>query len=181
LTYYRVEDPANKSILEMDVILGDMLRLDDESDHYKNERYIYRSYIRLSDGTPTRYWNRLGVAESKLLLTLTLEDYVAQFKTPKRRLSGSIVSSRALHFINSIRDNADVNLTRYRAMTFEFDAKNARYSIDMSAVDGGVNGEPPLILGAFAREEYSAAYDGGYGGDLPPSGFDSSFAADEFE
>lgn len=181
LSYSQVEEQANKSNFEMDVILGDMIRFDEEEGHYKNERYIYRSYIRLSDGTPTRYWHRLGVLEAKLLLSITLDDYIAQFKTPKRKLSGSIVSSRILHFINSIRDNADVNFTRYRPMTFEFDVKNARYTIDMGAVGTGEGGEPPLILGAFSREEYSAAYDGGYGGDLPPSSFDSSFAAEEFE
>jgi len=179
LSYRQTVDSSNKSSFAMDVILGDMLRLDEE--RLKNEQYIYRSYIRLSDGTPTQLWHRLGVTESKRLLSITLDDYVAQFSSPKRKLSGTLVSSRILHFINSIRDNADVNFTRYRPMTFEFDVKNAKYTIDMSAVATGEGGEPPLILGAFAREEYSAAYDGGYGGDLPPSGFDSSFSAPEFE
>lgn len=159
LVYTQTVDASIKSNSEVDVLIGDMHRIDPETDHYKNEKYIYRSYIRLSDGTPTQYWHRLGVSESKPLLRITLEDYMSQFSSPQRKLSGTLLSSQVIHFINSIRDNADANLTRYRPMTFEFDVKKAQYTIDMSAVNAGPDGEPPLVLGAYHRQQFDEGFD----------------------
>lgn len=158
LVYRQTVDTSVKSSFDLDVLIGDMLRID--PDNYRNERYLYRSYIRLSDGTPTQYWHRLGVSEQERLLDITLDDYIAQFKKPQFKLSGAIISSQTINFINSFRDNSSGGLERYRPITFEYDAKNAQYTIDMSAVNGGPDGEPPLVQGAFSHD-YDDAYDGG--------------------
>jgi hypothetical protein len=157
LTHLQVIDPSNKSNLGLEVILGDMLRIDETPDRYKNEKYIYHGYIRLSDGTPTRNWHRLDVEESKLLLRITLEDYMSQFSIPQRKLSGPVVSARILNYIDTIRDN--INMIRYRPMTFVFNAKRAEYTIDMSAVNAGPDGEPPVIVGAYNSGQFDESFD----------------------
>lgn len=177
LEYTETIDPAIKSNLNVDALIGDMLRIDPETDHYKNERYIYRSYIRTQDGTPTKFWHRQDVNEEKYLLRITLEDYIGQFSTPQRKLSGTIVSSQVINFVNSIRDN--VNGKRYRPMTFSFDAINAEYTVDMVAVNGGPDGEPPVILGAYDHN-FSTAYDGGINDETSVGSFDIAFN-EEFE
>jgi hypothetical protein len=102
---------------------------------------LYRGYFRLSDGTPTRFWARSGITEELTLLNITLSDYVAQFSSPKRKLSGSLVANMVIHFINCIQDGIDDS--KYRPMTFEFLPKKNMYTVDMSAVTVGAGGSPP--------------------------------------
>lgn len=157
LDYTQVVAPFNRFNFQLDVIIGDMLRIDEETDHYKNEKYIYRSWLRIQDGTPTQFWHRLGVAESKRLLRITLEDYISQFSQSRRKLSGIIISSQIIHFINCLRDNADPVFARYRPMTLEFDVKNAAYTIEMSAVDAGPDGQP-VVKGQYNKQQFSNSY-----------------------
>jgi hypothetical protein len=140
-----------------EVMLGDMIRFD--TTLTRNEKNLYRGYFRLEDGTPTQNWHRLGVDESKRLLQILLEDYRDQFKLPQRRLSGLKITTEVLHFVNCLRDNVDG--TRYRPMTFEFDTKNAMYTPDMSGVLAGETGEPPLVVGEFDPEEFSDDFNTG--------------------
>lgn len=151
LVYSEEVDPLVVSDFSTDVLLGDMIRYDNTLT--MNEKNLYQSYLRLSDGTPTLNWNRSGVTESKRLLQITLEDYIAQFSLPQRRLSGAKICTDTLHFINCIRDNVDG--TRYRPMTFEFDTKRAAYTPDVSGVVAGADGEPPYAPGEFSAEEFN--------------------------
>ena len=142
------------SDLEKDVLLGDVIRLDEE--YTRNEQYLYRSYFRLSDGTPTRFWNRSGVAEAKRLLQITLEDYISQFSDVQQKLSGSMLTNQVIHFVNCLEDQIDSG--RYRPMTFVFDIKRAMYTIDMVATVAGADGEPPVALGAFENDAFSTGF-----------------------
>lgn len=137
-----------------EIRLGDLIRLN--NNYPSNERNLYRGFFRLADGTPTANWARVGVDESKRILQILLEDYVAQFSTPQRRLSGLKIATNVLHFINCLRDNIDG--TRYRPMTFEFDVKNAMYTPDMSGVLAGEDGEPPYAPGAFENNAFSTGF-----------------------
>lgn len=157
LTYAEETDPLVISDFTKSVILGDMIRFDDTL--LMNENNLYRGYFRLEDGTPTQNWHRLGVDESKRLLQITLEDYRDQFKLPQRRLSGLKITTNVLHFINCLRDNVDG--TRYRPMTFEFDTVNAMYTPDMSGILAGASGEPPLVVGEFNEPEFTDDYNTG--------------------
>ena len=154
LEYPATTDVLNKEKFELPVLLGDMIRLDVL--YTMNEANTYRSYFRLADGTPTRYWTRTGVAEEKGILQILLEDYTAQFAVPQRRLSGVKYSNIVLHFVNCLRDTRDD--TRYRPMTFEFDVKNARYTPDLAGVVAGADGEPPVAYGEFSNTEFSIDY-----------------------
>jgi hypothetical protein len=157
LTYAEETDPLVIPDFTKTVILGDMIRFDDTL--LMNENNLYRGYFRLEDGTPTRNWHRLGVDESKRLLQITLEDYRDQFRLPQRRLSGLKITTNTLHFINCLRDNVDG--TRYRPMTFEFDTVNAMYTPDMAGVLAGSGGEPPLVTGEFNEPEFTDDYNTG--------------------
>jgi hypothetical protein len=152
LTYDEEISPYIESELQKDVVLGDMIRFDTTT--LRNEANLYRGYFRLSDGTPTRIWARAGVAEAKNLLQITLEDYVAQFSEPQKKLSGSMVTNQVIHFINCIRDNIDNSV--YRPMTFVFDGKQAMYTIDMSAT---VDGTEPEVEGAFENDAFTAGFE----------------------
>lgn len=155
LTYSEEVDEFVKSDFTKDVLLGDMIRFHESST--RNEKNLYRSYFRLADGTPTLNWHRSGVDESKRILQILLEDYIAQFSLPARKLSGAKIPDTAiLHFVNCLRDNVDG--ARYRPMTFEFDVKNAMYTPDMAAVVAGEDGEPPYAPGSFDSEEFSSAF-----------------------
>lgn len=143
-----------QSNLNVDCLVGDMIRFDDEFP--RNEKNLYRSYLRLSDGTPTQFWSRAGVSEAKRILQITLEDYVAQFSEPQRKLSGAKITNTVLHFVNCLRDNIDG--TRYRPMTFQFDVLNAIYTPDMSGVLAGEDGEPPYNPGEFDCRAFSSAF-----------------------
>jgi hypothetical protein len=149
----------NKSNLEKTVYLGDMIRFTEgvlNFDDETNERLLYRGYFRLEDGTPTRYWARTGVAESKRLLQITLEDLRDQFTTPKRKLSGAFVSDILWHFTNSVQEFFEGS--RYQFLTMDFDAKRAMYTIDMIEVVTGEGGEPPAETGAYSSA-YGHAWD----------------------
>jgi hypothetical protein len=154
LVYSEEVDEFVKPSFSREVLLGDMIRFHDTQ--FRNERYLYRSYLRLSDGTPTTQWARAGVDEGKKLLQILLEDYVAQFSLPQRRLSGTKITTRVMHFVNCLRDNIDG--TRYRPMTFEFDVKNAMYTPDMAGVVAGEDGEPPYAPGAFESDAFSNGF-----------------------
>lgn len=134
-----------------DVRLGDLVRLN--PNYLANEKNLYRGYFRLADGTPTVNWARAGVVESKRILQILLEDYIAQFSMPQRRLSGVKLATNVLHFINCLRDNIDG--TRYRPMTFEADLKRAIYTPDMSGTVTGDDGEPPYAPGEFTEQEHN--------------------------
>jgi hypothetical protein len=154
LSYSEETDENVSSNFEKPVILGDMIRFDETLE--RNEDNIYRGYFRLSDGTPTRYWHRSGVDEAKRLLQILLEDYVAQFSLPQKRLSGIKISNTDLHFVNCLEDYLDN--TRYRPMTFTYDVKQGFYTPDMSGVAVGSGGEPPIINAAFDNA-FSNAFD----------------------
>lgn len=140
--------------MNLECLIGDMIRFDDE--FTRNEINLYRSFIRLADGTPTQFWARSGVAEAKRILQITLEDYVAQFKEPQRKLSGAKITNTVLHFVNCLRDNIDG--TRYRPMTFQFDVLNAIYTPDICGVVAGADGEPPVDFGQFDCMAFSSAF-----------------------
>ena len=154
LTYSEEVDDLVEPSFDMDVLLGDVIRFDDE--FTRNERYIYRSYLRLSDGTPTLNWHRSGVLEAKRILQITLEDYIAQFSEPQRKLSGAKAANTIAHFVNCLRDTIDG--TRYRPMTFDFDVLNAHYSPNACAVIAGEDGDPPVNLGQFHCRQFSSAF-----------------------
>lgn len=154
LTYSETTNVFVESDFTKDVLLGDMIRYNNEFE--RNERNIYRAYFRFSDGTPTQFWARSGVGESKNILQILLEDYIAQFSEPQRKLTGQKMTNTVLHFVNCLRDNIDG--TRYRPLTFEFDVLNASYTPEMAAVMAGADGEPPLDPGQFDCRAFSSAF-----------------------
>lgn len=151
LVYTEETDENVVSEFPKEVRLGDMIRFDTTLE--RNEDNIYRGYFRLADGTPTLAWHRAGVDEGKRLLQILLEDYVAQFSLPQKRLSGIKISTTDFHFVNCLEDYLDG--TRYRPMTFTYDVKQGFFTPDMSGVIAGEGGEPPYSPGEFSREEHS--------------------------
>lgn len=151
LSYSEETDRYVTSNFEKEVSLGDMIRLDTTLE--RNEDNIYRGYFRLSDGTPTLNWHRSGVSESKRILQILLEDYIAQFSLPQKRLSGVKISTTGFHFVNCLEDYLDN--TRYRPMTFTYDVKQGFFTPDMSGVVAGADGEPPYSPGEFSAEEFN--------------------------
>lgn len=143
-----------KSNLNRTVFLGDMPRFNDE--YEDNERFIYRGYFRMEDGSPTTLWTRTGIVEEKKLLTITMEDYRDQFGAPQRKLSGTFFSDIIWHYIFSVAE--DFEGSRYQFLVFDFDAKKAQYTIDMTALNTGEDGEPPVENGAYSNA-YSDSYD----------------------
>jgi hypothetical protein len=154
LSYYKESSTFVEPSFELPCLIGDMIRFDEEFP--RNERNLYRSYIRLSDGTPTQFWHRSGVNEAKRLLQITLEDYAAQFSEPQRKLTGQKATNTVLHFVNCLRDNIDD--MRYRPMTFDFDVLNAFYTPDLCGVTAGADGEPPYTPGAFKANAFSSGF-----------------------
>lgn len=150
LSYSQTVSRFVDSTFDKQVLLGDMIRYDETA--FRNEPRLYRSYLRFQDGTPTQYWARAGVTESKRLLSILLDDLIAQFSEPQRKLSAAFISTKVFHFVNAMRDNLDGS--RYRPMTMEFDIKNAAYTMDLAGVIGGVDGEPPAVLGEF-NDDYN--------------------------
>lgn len=151
--YSRLVNEFVKSDFSKTVLLGDMIRYNDE--YTRNEKNIYRSYLRYADGTPTRYWARAGVDERKNLLEILLDDYIAQFSQPPRKLSGIKITNTVLHFVNCLRDNIDAKI--YRPMTFTWDVLNAMYTPDMSAVAVGGDGGQ-VRRGAFKEDAFSTGF-----------------------
>lgn len=145
LLYAEETDEKVVSNFLKEVKLGDMIRLDNTLE--RNEDNIYRGYFRLEDGTPTLNWARAGVDESKRILQILLEDYIAQFQLPQKRLSGIKISNTNVHFVNCLEDYLDG--TRYRPMTFTYDVKEGFYTPDMCGVMTGEGGEPPVVSSAY--------------------------------
>lgn len=145
LLYAEETDEKVVSNFLKEVKLGDMIRFDTTLE--RNEDNIYRGYFRLEDGTPTLNWARAGVDESKRILQILLEDYIAQFSLPQKRLSGIKISNTNVHFVNCLEDYLDG--TRYRPMTFTYDVKEGFYTPDMAGVATGEDGEPPVVDAAY--------------------------------
>lgn len=158
----RYEQEVSKFIqsnLNKPVYLGDMPIFDDTNVdvvHYNNERLIYRGWFRDVDGNPTYRWARLGVAESKKLLQILLEDYRDQFSTPKRKLSGTFTSDIVWSFLNAAQEIFEGS--RYRFLKMDFDCRNAEYTVDMVEVGAGEDGSPPLVTGAFDKQAFSSGF-----------------------
>lgn len=151
VTFETVVSPLIKSDFEKTIILGDLIDM-------PNAENLYRGYFRLSDGTPTNSWARDGVAEEKFLGQILLDDYVAQFSDPAKMLSGRLTGNQLYHFINCIRNNID--LSRYIALSYEFDAKQASYNVDLIRIISGEDGEP-VAFGEFHDDEFSDDFNTG--------------------
>jgi hypothetical protein len=151
LTFEHEVSKLIKSTFEKEIILGDIVNI-------PNAANLYRGYFRLEDGTPTNKWARDGVAEEKYLGELLLDDYVGQFSDPAKALSGRMISDVVYHFIHCIRNNID--LSRYIAMTYEFDAKQASYQVDLIRIIAGEDGEP-VASGEFHEDEFSDDFNTG--------------------
>lgn len=173
LTGFLFDPPEKKIIVDTisdivvsnytkDTILGDMIRFSERgfiNDDFINEPNLYRGWFRLEDGTPTRYWARAGAAEQKNILQILLEDYVAQFSAPQRKISAAFVSDTVFHYVNALRDNQDG--VRYRPMTMEFDPKHVLYTMTLCGVVAGASGEPPHAPGEFTVEEHTHEFNVG--------------------
>lgn len=170
LTGYHFDPPETKVLFQTvsdfvvsnftkEVVLGDMIRFSEMgflNDDIINEPNLYRGWFRLEDGTPTRYWSRLGVTEAKNILQILMEDYIAQFSLPQRKISAAFVADTVYHYVNALRDNQDG--VRYRPMTMEFDPKHVLYTMTLFGVVAGAEGEPPHAPGEFTAEEHTEAF-----------------------
>lgn len=150
LTFEHEVSKLIKSNFEKTIILGDLIDM-------PNAANLYRGYFRLEDGTPTNKWARDGVSEEKFLGQILLDDYVGQFSDPAKALSGRMISDNVYHFINCLRNNIDVS--RYIAMSYEFDVKQASYQVDLIRIISGDDGQP-VTFGEF-NDEFSDEFNVG--------------------
>jgi hypothetical protein len=145
--------------LTKNVVLGDMIIFDDSHIPviYNNEQGIYVGHYRLSDSTPTHLWTRDGVAEAKRILQITLEDYRDQFSTARKKLSGVLITDTLIHYVNAIHDaHSDIRLQH---TDFEFDCKNGQFNVNLVEVLTGEGGEPPVSVGAFENDAFTAGFE----------------------
>lgn len=147
----------NKEVYEEEFMLGDLPLLQNRTppERIENSIDLYRGYLRLEDGTPTRYWYRAGVTEQISLLRLALNDRVQQLKNIQRRIQADI------HARNEYYSFLDCLSYDNRKFV------NARYVLNdfMNIITGefvqmttGPDGEPPVSTGAYS-EAYSDDYD----------------------
>ena len=139
--YETVTDQFNINQYEKQVILGDAPSGESGviAATIPNPE-VYRSWLRLSDGTPTELWNRRGVTESLPLLKILLNDVANQMREPRRKLVGTLYGNSYLSPVHSLKDAIDSK--RYMIISCEHDDRNNAYRVVLAEVltsdDGGV-------------------------------------------
>lgn len=154
--YKAVLNAYNFNKLPVTSYLGDLPESDDVLSDVQNAELIYDGFIRLEDGTPTNSWRRISEDGEQFLLEILLEDYVAQMRTPARKITGNILSPTFLSFANSI--NHVFEGRRYMFNSYEFNDRKCDYSVDLVEVVTGLDGDPPPSTFEFT-EEFSTEFD----------------------
>lgn len=148
--YSQTVNEKIKQNFESEFLLGDIPSLD-------NSENIYRGYLRLSDGTPTNNWYRLGVVESKKILNMYLDEVIAQTDAIERITTTIKMSGVYYSFLDSLSyDNR-------RFINAKYSLNDKRSSIQLEVIEEitGESGEPPVINGAFNTDQFANAYDNG--------------------
>lgn len=148
--YERVENKFNKLPYEEEVFLGDLPDIE-------NAKNIYRGYLRLSDGTPTSLWHRLGIDEEKLLIDIALTDRVAQTSLPVKRIEADVLMQGVYY---SYLDTLQYENERFINCEYELDDKEAQITLALLKMEVGENGEPPVVVGEFSNA-FSDAFNNG--------------------
>ncbi len=147
----------NKANLKKEIVLGDLIRFN--SEYSLNEKALYKGYFRLEDGTPTTFWTRDGVIESKKLIRLLKEDLRDQFSAPRKRLTGQLAGDVLLHYVNCIQDMHGGG--RFMHTDFSFNMREGIYDINVIEVLTGEGGDPPFSGGEFEELAFSDAFNTG--------------------
>jgi len=126
-----VNSAAIKTNFEETVLHGDVA---DEN----NARNIYKNYLRLSDGTPTASWARDGFSESKALIQILLEDYLAQFTESNYRIQAPIFYDFDLTFLVTLEDQFDGG-RQYVLASLEEDVKQDTANVEMIEIKEGIS------------------------------------------
>jgi len=147
----------NKETYEDDFLLGDLPVKERSSppEVIENSRELYRGFLRYADGTPTEYWYRFGVDESKKLLEIALNDRVTQMKIAQKRIQSDLHQRNVYYaFVDSFSYdsrkflNSKYTLNDYRNII----------SMELLEMTTGPGGEPPVETGAFSTA-YSDDFD----------------------
>jgi hypothetical protein len=145
--YEQVANEFVRANFEETFLLGDLPDM-------VNAANLYRGWLRLSDGTPSVYWKRKNISEESKLLTIALNDRIAQLSAPVERIEAVVnMSGVFVSFLNAIQDGDN----RYLITRYEL---NDRHNMITLAMDKTVIGEdgPPANLGSYDTEAYSSAY-----------------------
>lgn len=91
-----------------------------------NSPRLTKAYLRLNDGTPTKFWKRTYIDESRPLLDVLMEMYKTQVTTPGFKLSGAFFTDVPTNIANAYYDTglqkyfiASSHSNRPKGNTFE--------------------------------------------------------------
>jgi hypothetical protein len=140
--YAREVNAFNKKNYEDDFLLGDLPEM-------ANAEHLYRGWLRLSDGTPTDKWKRLGSTESKKLLNIALGDRDTQLNDPVERIEASVLMKDV--FITPMNAINDVNDNRYLITKYVLEDVQNRVLLMLDRTVVGEDGEPPVTFSAFTK------------------------------
>lgn len=148
VTYELVTNQFNKFEKTVEVVLGDAPTDEGALDASIPNPEVYRSWLSLSDGTPTENWNRRGVTETRALLDILLADYANQMNVPSRMLTGTLMGATFLSPVHCLVD-ADNDDRVYNIISYEMDDRNNACRVTLVEVVGAAPAgtTPPELAG----------------------------------
>lgn len=155
--YIALVNKFNKENYEEEFLLGDLPIKENTNppEVIENSRDLYRGFLRLEDGTPTDYWYREGVEESKKLLELALNDRVEQMKNIQKRIQAEVHQRDVYYaFVNSLSYDS----RRFINSKYVLNDLRNIITAEFLQMTTGSDGEPPVETGAFSTA-YSDDFD----------------------
>jgi hypothetical protein len=145
ITYEIVTDEFNVIPYTKEVELGDAPQGNSGAlDATIPNPEIYRAWLKLSDGTPTANWFRLGVTELEPLLQILLHDIAIQYRDTTYKIVCTVQGNGYLSPIHSLED-VDNDQRKYMILGYELDDRMNAYRVTLAEVITGEDGAPPDI------------------------------------
>lgn len=142
ITYEVTANEFNKFEKSVNVLLGDTPTDEGALQATVPNPEVYRSWLSLADGTPTKDWNRRGVTETRALLNILLNDYRVQLQDKARLLDGVLMANNFISPIHSITDE-DNDGKVYTILGYELEDRENACTVTLAEVVTGEAGEPP--------------------------------------
>jgi hypothetical protein len=135
ITIERLNNTGIRVTFEETYLLNDI-----DIKNINNSERTYKNFFKLLNGTPTQTWARAyRVGEGKLLELLT-SDYVSQYKTASKKLTGQLTTDIGVTPVSAISEVFDSN-RKYMFMGYELHDKHQEITFDLVELKDAINPE----------------------------------------
>lgn len=154
IVYSQLISKNVKNVLEDTLIHGDLPQGQFPLDTFLNGKRLFFSYLKLSDGTPTKRWKRSQKVTLRPILDHLKEEYVSQYPFGLERLRGKLMGDIDLSFGDTIIYNGN----KYMIIALVSDETNGIFDAEMIQTVIGSGGVSVPQIGPFNKDHFSEAF-----------------------